>query len=195
MWFIRSCSSCPTEGQGRRVGRLAVQRDELTEDQEGRSGGAALSNWVGQSRRAAVPLRPSPLRYVKFRASSHSHKPMTAKRGENAMKHPTQAAPSFRQETGQARHRLALRLCLVALPAALATLVLFLAMDRFIGVDTVTFDERPRVTLQGITPSEPEPLEVRSSRTSPERIEALKPPPPPAMRLDRGEPGRIAPAI
>ncbi len=111
------------------------------------------------------------------------------------MNHPTKAAASARQNTGQVPHRPALRFCLVALPAALATLVLFLAMDRFIGVDTVAFDERPRVTLQSITPSEPEPLEVRSSRNSPERVEILNPPPPPAMRLDRGEPGRIAPAV
>jgi len=83
----------------------------------------------------------------------------------------------------------------VFLPAAIATAALFVLMDKVIGVEEVQFGERPRITLPDIRPAAQDPQEPRSTREAIKRTETLKPPPPPARRLDSGEPGRIAPAV
>lgn len=87
------------------------------------------------------------------------------------------------------------RLASVILPAAAATCVLFLGMDRLVSVDEVSFAERQRVTLDPITPSRETDNGACDGRTPVELIETVSPPPQPRDRFDKGDPGSVAPAV
>lgn len=73
------------------------------------------------------------------------------------------------------------------LPAAIITAGLYLAMDRMIVVEEVQLATAPDRVLTTITPQIEEPGAKPPVRTPPEIIDAVKPPPPPKLGIQRSD--------
>lgn len=73
------------------------------------------------------------------------------------------------------------------LPAAIITVGLYLAMDRMIVVEEVELASEPDRVLKTITSQIEESEGERPPRTPPEFIDAVKPPPPPKLGIQRSD--------
>lgn len=86
---------------------------------------------------------------------------------------------------------------IIGIPAAAAIVFgLFLAMNAFISVDEVAFDERSQIRLKAITPQR-ETSEIRSNaRSKPQKLDqAKKPPPPPKLSAAKSDVSLPSPDI
>ncbi len=85
-----------------------------------------------------------------------------------------------RKRFGTARRSL-----VALLPAAIVTGILYLAMDRMIIVEEVQLAKAPERTLAVITPMIEDTTDPLPTRTQPERMDAVTPPPPPKLGIQR----------